>query len=143
MSEPPNILTPVAAFLIALMVSVWVIPIMIRLAPRLGMIDKPDPRKVHRVPVARVGGIGIAIGAIAAILVFAPHDTFGTAFVIGSLILAFFGAWGRCTRTRSLSQIRRAVRSGCHRDLVWRRVDRTIAPFSQIRCRHGSASHSH
>ena len=93
MSEIPNILTPVAAFLIALMVSVWVIPIMIRLAPRLGMIDKPDPRKVHRVPVARVGGIGVAIGAITAILVFAPHDAFGTAFVIGSLILACFGAW--------------------------------------------------
>jgi len=88
-----NVLTPVAAFLIALLVAVWIIPLMIRLAPRIGMIDTPDPRKVHRTPIARVGGIGIALGAISAVLVFSPATDFTVAFIAGALILAAFGAW--------------------------------------------------
>ena len=86
-------LLPVAAFLVALLVSVWVIPLMIGLAPRLGMVDKPDPRKVHRLPIARVGGMGIALGAIFAVLLLAPHETLTRPYVVGALILVFFGAW--------------------------------------------------
>jgi UDP-GlcNAc:undecaprenyl-phosphate GlcNAc-1-phosphate transferase len=66
---------------------------MIRFAPRLGMIDAPDPRKVHRAPIARVGGIGIAAGALIALLLLAPMSTFNVAFLCGSIILAGFGAW--------------------------------------------------
>ena len=91
--EAYKVLAPVAALLIALLVSVWVIPVMIRLAPKIGMIDKPDPRKVHTTPVARVGGIGIAAGAITAMLVFAPRNDFTTAFIAGAAILVAFGAW--------------------------------------------------
>jgi UDP-GlcNAc:undecaprenyl-phosphate GlcNAc-1-phosphate transferase len=87
------LVAPVAAFLIALLLSVWIIPGMMRLAPRIGMVDKPDPRKVHRKPTPRVGGIGIAGGALIAILLLAPHSSFMLAYVSGSLILALFGAW--------------------------------------------------
>jgi len=88
-----NIFTPFAAFLIALLVSVGVIPVMIRIAPRLGMIDKPDLRKVHKAPIARVGGLGIAIGAILAFCVLAPRTPFMLSFTAGASILALFGAW--------------------------------------------------
>ena len=66
---------------------------MIGLAPRFGMVDKPDPRKVHRLPIARVGGIGIALGAIFAVVLLAPHASLTPPYVIGALILVMFGAW--------------------------------------------------
>jgi len=76
----------------ALAVSVAVIPLMIRLAPMIGMIDQPDPRKVHLHPVPRVGGIGMALGALAAIMVVAPTVGWVWYYVFGALVLLVFGA---------------------------------------------------
>jgi UDP-GlcNAc:undecaprenyl-phosphate GlcNAc-1-phosphate transferase len=81
--------------LASLAVSVAVIPMMIRVAPRIGMVDRPDARKVHAHPVPRVGGIGIALGALAAILFAVPMPG-GAAwlayYVAGALLLIAFGA---------------------------------------------------
>ena len=52
------------SFFAAIVISAAIIPLMIRWAPRLGMVDIPDPRKVHTLPIPRVGGIGIVIGAL-------------------------------------------------------------------------------
>ena len=41
------------AFIAAMAVSMVIIPIMVRLAPRLGMLDLPDPRKVQRIRLDR------------------------------------------------------------------------------------------
>ncbi len=76
----------------ALAVSIALIPAMMRVAPRLGMIDVPDPRKVHARPVPRVGGIGIALGALAAILVIGPDGAWLKYYVSGALTLLVFGA---------------------------------------------------
>lgn len=88
-----TLLTPIAALLIALLISVWIIPLMIRWAPRIGMIDEPDPRKVHSTPIARVGGVGIALGALVALLLMAPRTPFLVAYIGASLIVVAFGAW--------------------------------------------------
>lgn len=69
------------------------IPVMVRLAPRLGMVDMPDPRKVHARPIARVGGIGICVGALVAILLLVPMHQGIAAFLAGSVVLLLFGAW--------------------------------------------------
>ena len=61
-------------FFAALAISVAIIPVMIRVAPRLGMVDMPDPRKVHAMPVPRVGGIGIVLGALIPLLLWMPLD---------------------------------------------------------------------
>jgi UDP-GlcNAc:undecaprenyl-phosphate GlcNAc-1-phosphate transferase len=77
----------------ALVISMTIIPVMMRLAPVLGMIDKPDPRKVHSVPIPRVGGVGIVIGALLPILLLLPLDQSLTAFLFGGIVLLGFGAW--------------------------------------------------
>ena len=77
----------------ALVISMVIIPIMVRMAPRLGMIDKPDSRKVHTVPIPRVGGVGIVIGALLPILFLLPLDQSLIAFLFGGLVLLGFGAW--------------------------------------------------
>jgi UDP-GlcNAc:undecaprenyl-phosphate GlcNAc-1-phosphate transferase len=76
----------------ALAVSIAIIPMMMRLAPRLGMLDMPDARKVHARPVPRVGGLGIALGALAAILLLAPQAGWLYTYVAGALVLLVSGA---------------------------------------------------
>lgn len=70
-----------------------VTPLMWRLAPRLGMIDQPDPRKVHSIAVARIGGWGIVLGSLLAIALWIPVDRLLFAYIMGSLVLLGFGAW--------------------------------------------------
>jgi UDP-GlcNAc:undecaprenyl-phosphate GlcNAc-1-phosphate transferase len=64
-----------------------------RLAPRLGLVDLPDPRKVHTVPVPRVGGWGITIGTLLPLLLWLKLDPLLLSLIIGILILFAFGIW--------------------------------------------------
>lgn len=81
------------AFFTALVISVSIIPLMIRLAPRLGLVDRPDPRKVHTKPIARAGGIGIVLGALAPVVLGLPLDVEIQAYLWGCLVLLAFGLW--------------------------------------------------
>lgn len=85
--------TFVVIFLVALAVSMTLIPAMIRLAPHIGMIDKPDPRKVHVAPIPRAGGVGIVLGALLPMLIWLPFTDTLIAYYIGSLVLLVFGVW--------------------------------------------------
>ncbi|RRQ21637.1 glycosyltransferase family 4 protein [Thiohalobacter thiocyanaticus] len=77
----------------AMVISMTLIPIMVRLAPVLGMVDKPDPRKVHTTPIPRVGGVGIVIGTLVPLLVWLQVDALLASYLVGALILLLFGAW--------------------------------------------------
>ena len=58
----------VPVFVIAFLVSVLVTPLMRRIAVANGVIDRPsDPRKIHKVPVAYMGGVAVYLGMLAAI----------------------------------------------------------------------------
>ena len=78
--------------ILAIAVSMLVIPMAWRLAPRLGMVDQPDARKVHVTPVPRVGGWGITLGALVPLLLLEHLDPLFQSFVIGAGILFAFGA---------------------------------------------------
>lgn len=77
----------------ALAVSLALIPLMIRFAPTLGMLDHPAARKIHQQPVPRVGGWGITLGAMVAIVLWLPYSPVTTSFLIGALVLLVAGAW--------------------------------------------------
>ena len=85
--------TLVVIFMVALAVSMLLIPVMIRLAPHIGMIDKPDPRKVHAAPIPRAGGIGIVLGALLPMVIVLPFSDVMISFYLGSAILLVFGVW--------------------------------------------------
>ena len=76
---------------VAIVISMAVIPVMMKLAPVIGMIDMPDSRKVHANPIARVGGIGIAIGAMLPVLLFSELTPLIESFLMGGLVLMIFG----------------------------------------------------
>lgn len=80
-------------FITAMVVSMTVVPIMARLAPKLGMIDKPDPRKVHTVPIPRAGGVGIVVGSLLPILLWSQMESWLLMYVCGAMVLLAFGVW--------------------------------------------------
>lgn len=78
----------------ALAISMVVIPVMLRLAPRLGLVDRPSARKVHSVPMARVGGWGIVLGSLAPLFLWLPlDDPLVQSYLFGALVLLAFGTW--------------------------------------------------
>ncbi len=83
----------VLALVVSTAISIAVIPVMMRLAPWLRMVDHPNRRKVHTQPVPRVGGWGIVVGALVPILIWIPMDELVLSYVIGALVLLAFGAW--------------------------------------------------
>jgi len=89
-------LTLALPVIVALVISIIIIPIMVRLAPVLGMLDQPDPRKVHAFPIPRVGGTGIFIGTMVAVLLLLPVDKSLLAFSLGALVLYGFGTMDDC-----------------------------------------------
>lgn len=74
-------------------ISMAIIPVMARFAPRLGMIDRPDPRKVHVVPVPRAGGVGIVLGSLIPIAAWLPMNGLVGSFLFGAMVLLVFGVW--------------------------------------------------
>jgi UDP-GlcNAc:undecaprenyl-phosphate GlcNAc-1-phosphate transferase len=86
-------LQPLHLLVLAAAVSMLVIPPFWRLAPRLGLVDVPDERKVHTVPVPRVGGWGIALGSLVPILITSRADPLLLSFALGSAVLFAFGVW--------------------------------------------------
>ena len=70
-----------------------IIPVMMRLAPLMGMIDAPDKRKVHNAAIPRSGGIGIVIGILVPLLIWLEFTPFGSSLIMGCTVLLLFGAW--------------------------------------------------
>jgi UDP-GlcNAc:undecaprenyl-phosphate/decaprenyl-phosphate GlcNAc-1-phosphate transferase len=68
-------------FATAMVVALVVTPMMRALAHRYGLLDQPGERKVHEVPIPRLGGIGMAIA-------------FGVAIVAASIASSDLGAVG-------------------------------------------------
>ena len=56
-------------FAVALIVTLATVPLAKRIACRLGAIDKPDRRRINKVPIPRMGGIAIFCGLAAAVIV--------------------------------------------------------------------------
>jgi UDP-GlcNAc:undecaprenyl-phosphate GlcNAc-1-phosphate transferase len=57
------------AFLLSVTVVLWTIPDVKTVGLKLGIVDRPNARKIHQSPVVRVGGVSIFIGTIVALLI--------------------------------------------------------------------------
>lgn len=89
---PIQFIVPVSG---ALIFSLLLIPVLRRIAIMVGMVDKPNARKVHSEPVPLVGGISIAIATWLALLsspVFKESFQQNTSLLIGGLIMLIVGA---------------------------------------------------
>ena len=78
-------------FFSALLFSLCLMPVVIRLSFRINAIDLPDARKVHAKAVSRLGGVALAAGLVIPLLLFRDMDRTLVAFLAGAVIVAVTG----------------------------------------------------
>jgi UDP-GlcNAc:undecaprenyl-phosphate GlcNAc-1-phosphate transferase len=79
-------------FLLAMVVTMACMPVFGRVASKWGILDKPGVRKVHEVPIPRVGGLAMIIGVLAAAAIVIPLESRDWYFIIAAVVLTVFGA---------------------------------------------------
>ena len=81
------------AFILALAITMVILPPLMTAARRLSLVDIPDQRKVHTKAIPRVGGIAMVIGASVPLLVWLPFNVQWGSFLIALAILLVFTVW--------------------------------------------------
>lgn len=71
--------------------TVLIIPVVKRIANFIGALDMPNERKVHKVPIPRLGGLGIYAGFLLGYMLFGIHSVQMNAILIGSFIILITG----------------------------------------------------
>lgn len=80
------------SFALALFLSTVFVPVAMRYASALGLVDEPDgERKIHSNPIPRCGGIAIIIAVFVPTLFWLGDVASLSGFFIGAAIIALFG----------------------------------------------------
>ncbi len=103
------------AFLVAMAVTMALIPALMRSAGRMHVLDAPGARKVHAQPMPRVGGIAMIVGVAIALLLWLPaFDTRMRAWLGGAAIVFAFGVWDdRATLSPKVKLLGQLLAIGC------------------------------
>ena len=75
---------------LAFLITFFAIPIIIQVAREKKLFDEPDERKVHKMVIPTLGGLGIFAGFILALLLGAPVGSWELQYYIASAIVIFF-----------------------------------------------------
>jgi UDP-GlcNAc:undecaprenyl-phosphate GlcNAc-1-phosphate transferase len=81
------------AFVVALSITAALIPVLVHWAPTIGLTDAPGPRKVHSIPVPRVGGLAMAVGLLLPTLMTVELTPSIRGLLLGLVVLLVFGLW--------------------------------------------------
>ena len=81
------------AFVIAMVLTMALIPPLARAAGRLQVLDDPESRKVHSRPIPRVGGIAMVAGTVLPLWLWLPIDPVQSGYLLAVIVLLVFGAW--------------------------------------------------
>lgn len=114
-----NVFSLILCFSIAFFVSLASTPVVKTLACKVGAIDVPDgQRRVHKVPIPRLGGLAIFLGFMCAVIALADIDNQVRGILIGSIIIVAIGIVDDIKQLRALIklvvQIIAAVIVVCH-----------------------------
>ena len=67
------------------------VPIVKKIANHVGALDIPNERKVHKVPIPRMGGLAIYSGFLFGYMIFGTHTDIMNSILIGSFIIIITG----------------------------------------------------
>jgi len=81
------------AFIIAVAVTMILIPPLMRVAGSLNVLDMPGERKQHSGAVPCVGGVAMAVGAFVPLLLWLPMDRLLASYLSAALVMVGFGVW--------------------------------------------------
>jgi len=82
----------VLPFILAMVVTMAWLPVLVRLANKWLFIDRPSGRKVHTVPIPRVGGLAMGFGVLVAALLTIHLQIADRWFLVAAGVLIAFGA---------------------------------------------------
>jgi UDP-GlcNAc:undecaprenyl-phosphate/decaprenyl-phosphate GlcNAc-1-phosphate transferase len=97
-----------------------IIPIIKKAATKLGLMDKPNARKVHSAPVPLAGGISIALTTIIALLLnpqFINHFAENAVWISGAMIILVIGALDDRFDIKPLYRL--VIQLGCAFAVAW------------------------
>ena len=81
------------SFIVSMLITMALIPPLMRSAERLQFVDVPDSRKIHVRNVPRVGGIAMVAGSVLPIVMWLMPNKEVIAFLLGMAIIVIFGVW--------------------------------------------------
>jgi UDP-GlcNAc:undecaprenyl-phosphate/decaprenyl-phosphate GlcNAc-1-phosphate transferase len=81
-----------STLLVSVLITIALTPAFSALALRFQLVDIPNERKVHLIPIPRVGGVAMALGAFIPIICWQHSNGFVQAYLAGAGILVLFGA---------------------------------------------------
>ena len=86
------LITSFFAFSVALAISFAMTPIVKLFAKKVGAIDVPkDARRMHKVPIPRLGGLAIFLGFLISILLFGRIDPQMKSILLGAVFIVMLG----------------------------------------------------
>ncbi len=85
--------TVIILFVGALVIATAMTPVSKWLAPRVGVMDRPNPRKIHASPVPRMGGIAIFAAVMVVVVLFGGQQEIqqSAAILFGAAFMSFLG----------------------------------------------------
>ena len=90
------------SLLISAAVSFGITPIVKRMAYKVGAVDVPkDARRMHSVPIPRLGGLAIAIAFLLTVLLFANVDEQMRGILLGAVVILVLGVLDDCLTLRA------------------------------------------
>ena len=90
------------SLLISAAVSFGITPILKRMAYKVGAVDVPkDARRMHSVPIPRLGGLAIAIAFLLTVLLFATVDEQMRGILLGAVVILVLGVLDDCLTLRA------------------------------------------
>ena len=105
----------VVACVVAMIISWLGTPIVLKLAERVGAIDKPDDRKIHIRPIPRLGGVAVFAAFILALLVqalvnpevssFWVVQREGITFFVALLFMFLLGIWDDMKTLKAIEKL--------------------------------------
>jgi len=80
-----------STFFVSLFITLVLIPILTKLALRKHIVDEPGPRKVHTLPMPKLGGLAIATGTLFPIIIWTDFVAEIKGLVSGLVIIVVLG----------------------------------------------------
>lgn len=87
-----TLLMAISALLVAMLVCFLTSPLVKNFAYKVGAIDVPkDARRMHKVPIPRLGGLAIFLGFMVSTLIFVPMTAQLQGILLGAVIIVVLG----------------------------------------------------
>jgi UDP-GlcNAc:undecaprenyl-phosphate GlcNAc-1-phosphate transferase len=87
----PETIYALFAFGVAAVLAWLLVPVAERVAWRIGAIDEPNERSLHREPTPKLGGLAIFVGVAVALVLFLPWATQTQALLVGAVVITAVG----------------------------------------------------